>query len=53
MDFGIVANASAVADAFELARACQDAFAQLTRAVRRAGSAGCAPRTRRPPRLNP
>jgi WS/DGAT/MGAT family acyltransferase len=53
MDFGIVANASAVADAFELARACEAAFAQLTRAVRRVGSAGSAKRTRRPPRVNP
>lgn len=35
MDFGIVANASVVTDAFEIARACEAAFAQLTRAMRR------------------
>lgn len=53
MDFGIVANASVVSDAFELARACEAAFAQLTRAVRRTGPAGSAPRQRRQPRVNP
>jgi WS/DGAT/MGAT family acyltransferase len=35
MDFGIVANAAVLADAFELAQACEAAFAQLARAVQR------------------
>jgi WS/DGAT/MGAT family acyltransferase len=35
MDFGIVANAAVVADAFELSRACEAAFEQLMRAVQR------------------
>jgi len=40
MDFGIVANAAVLADAFELARTCEEAFAQLARAARRAATAG-------------
>ena len=36
MDFGIVANAAVLADAFELARACEAAFAQLLRSAKRA-----------------
>jgi WS/DGAT/MGAT family acyltransferase len=36
MDFGIVANAAVLADAFELARECQAAFMQLERAAHRA-----------------
>lgn len=47
MDFGIVANAAVVADAFELARACEAAFAQLLRAVKRAPAT---PRSGRVPR---
>jgi hypothetical protein len=47
MDFGIIANAAVVADAFELARACEAAFAQLLRAVKRSGAT---PDARRPPR---
>jgi hypothetical protein len=35
MDFGIVANAAVLADAFELAQACEAAFAQMARAVQR------------------
>ena len=35
MDFGILANAAVLADAFELAAACQAAFATLARAARR------------------
>ena len=35
MDFGILANAAVLADAFELAAACQAAFATLERAARR------------------
>ncbi len=47
MDFGIIANAAVVADAFELARACEAAFAQLLRAVKRSAAT---PDARRPPR---
>jgi WS/DGAT/MGAT family acyltransferase len=47
MDFGIIANAAVVADAFELARACEAAFAQLRRAVKHSGAT---PDARRPPR---
>jgi len=47
MDFGIVANAAVVADAFELSRACEAAFAQLLRAVKRAPAA---PGAQRAPR---
>jgi hypothetical protein len=46
MDFGIVANASVVADAFEIARECDAAFARLMRAVKPAA----APAARRVPR---
>lgn len=35
MDFGILANATVLADAFELASACQAAFATLARAAKR------------------
>jgi len=35
MDFGIVANAAVLADAFELAQSCEAAFAQMARAVTR------------------
>jgi WS/DGAT/MGAT family acyltransferase len=52
MDFGIVANAGVVADAFEIARACEAAFTQLVRAVQRAGAAGKLPRARRKARVN-
>lgn len=47
MDFGIIANAAVVADGFELARACEAAFAKLTRAVQRSRAA---PDSRRPGR---
>ena len=47
MDFGIIANAAVVADAFELARACEAAFAQLLRAVKRP------PAARHPPQRAP
>ena len=36
MDFGIMANAAVLEDAFELAQACEAAFLQLSRATRRA-----------------
>lgn len=35
MDFGIMANAAVLEDAFELAHACEAAFMQLSRATRR------------------
>jgi len=38
MDFGIVANAAVLEDAFELAQACDAAFLQLSRATRRAAA---------------
>jgi len=38
MDFGIVANAAVLADAFELADSCQAAFARLRRAARGAAA---------------
>jgi WS/DGAT/MGAT family acyltransferase len=51
MDFGIVANETAVADAGQIARACQIAFEQLTPAPRRprgtAGRRGSAPASSR------
>jgi WS/DGAT/MGAT family acyltransferase len=50
MDFGIVANASAVEDAAALARSCEAAFERLRRATTKAASAGAerrAPRRRR------
>ncbi len=47
VDFGILANAAVMADAFELARACEDAFAQLRRAARRAPAAEPRPAPRR------
>jgi WS/DGAT/MGAT family acyltransferase len=53
MDFGIVANAAAVADAFELARACEAAFAQLTRAVQRSRATPDARRPLRRKRVSP
>jgi WS/DGAT/MGAT family acyltransferase len=53
MDFGIVANAAVVADAFELARACEAAFAQLTRAVQRSRAAPAAQRPQRRKRVSP
>jgi len=46
MDFGVVANAAVLADAFELAHACETAFAQLLRASRRAPRRRCAGRSR-------
>jgi len=39
VDFGILANAAVMVDAFELARACEASFAQLRRATRRAAPA--------------
>lgn len=39
MDFGIVANAAVLADAFELVNACEAAFLQLSRAMRRTAAA--------------
>ena len=36
MDFGIMANAAVLEDAFELAQACEAAFLRLSRATRRA-----------------
>ena len=52
MDFGIVANAAVLADAFELAGACEAWFTQLQRAARRP-VAGGAPRPPRPrPRVS-
>ena len=53
MDFGIVANAAVVADAFELARACEAAFAQLLRAVKRTRPTPPARRAPRPRRVSP
>jgi len=53
MDFGIVANAAVVADAFELARTCEAAFAQLVRAVQRAPAAPDARRAPRRKRVSP
>jgi hypothetical protein len=53
MDFGIVANAAVVADAFELARACEAAFAQLTRAVKRSRATPDAQRSQRRKRVSP
>jgi len=53
MDFGIVANAAVVADAFELARACEAAFEQLLRAVKRSRAAPAALRTQRRRRVSP
>jgi len=43
MDFGIIANAAVLADAFELARECQSAFTRLLRAARRASPDSAAP----------
>jgi len=53
MDFGIVANAAVIADAFELSRACQASFAQLARAVQRTPAAKSKPRRPRDSRLRP
>jgi len=56
MDFGIIANAAVLADAFELARACETAFAQLLRASRRAAQPTVQkpkPRRRRATRVSP
>jgi WS/DGAT/MGAT family acyltransferase len=53
MDFGIVANAAVVADAFELSRACQASFAQLARAVQRTPAAKSKSRQSRKPRVRP
>jgi len=47
MDFGIVANAAVLQDAFELAHACEAAFLQLSRATRRATAARPAPAGRK------
>ena len=40
MDFGIIANAAVLADSFELANACERAFAQFKRAAQRAAAGG-------------
>lgn len=53
MDFGIVANAAVVADAFELSRACEAAFAQLMRAVKRTPAGPGARRAPRRKRVSP
>jgi WS/DGAT/MGAT family acyltransferase len=53
MDFGIVANAAVLADAFELARACEAAFAQLVRAVKRSPAATDGRRASRRRRVSP
>jgi WS/DGAT/MGAT family acyltransferase len=53
MDFGIVANAAVVADAFELSRACEAAFAQLLRAVKRSRATPDARRAPRRKRVSP
>jgi WS/DGAT/MGAT family acyltransferase len=53
MDFGVLANAAVVADAFELARACAAAFAQLLRAVKRSGATPDARRSPRRKRVSP
>jgi len=58
MDFGIVANAAVLKDAFELAQACEAAFLQLSRATRRATATRPAPagrkaRPKRPPASAP
>jgi WS/DGAT/MGAT family acyltransferase len=53
MDFGIIANAAVVADAFELARACEEAFAQLTRAVKRSRATPGSQRSPRRKRVSP
>jgi len=50
MDFGIVANAAVLADAFEVARECQAAFLQLERAARRARPAAAHTRGSKRPR---
>lgn len=50
MDFGIIANAAVVADAFELARACEAAFEQLVRAAKRAPGPARTPEPRSPRR---
>jgi WS/DGAT/MGAT family acyltransferase len=47
MDFGIVANAAALKDAFELAHACEAAFLQLSRAARRGAAVRPAPARRK------
>ena len=54
MDFGIVANAAVCADAFELSRACEAAFARLARAVKlRPPPAPSQPRAARRKRVSP
>jgi diacylglycerol O-acyltransferase / wax synthase len=53
MDFGIVANAAVVADAFEIARECEAAFTRLVRATRRSPAAPAARRTPRRKRVRP
>jgi len=53
MDFGIVANAAVVADAFELSRACEAAFAQLLRALKRSPATPDARRKPRRERVSP
>jgi WS/DGAT/MGAT family acyltransferase len=53
MDFGIVANAAVVADAFEFSRACQSSFAQMVRAVKRTPAAKAKPPQPRKPRVRP
>jgi diacylglycerol O-acyltransferase len=49
MDFGIVANAVVVADAFGIARECEAAFARLVRAVRPAAAPAARKVSRRKP----
>lgn len=53
MDFGIVANAAVLADAFELSRACEAAFAQLVRAMKRPPGARDGRRAPRRQRVSP
>jgi WS/DGAT/MGAT family acyltransferase len=48
MDFGLVANAAVLADGFELARACEAAFAQLLRSAKRAAGKRSTAGPRRP-----
>ena len=50
MDFGIVANAGVLADAFKLARECEAAFLQLERAARRTQPAAARTHDRKRPR---
>lgn len=53
LDFGIVANAAVLADASDLARACEAAFAQLCRGVQRPARARPPAGGRRRQRVSP